>query len=63
LGTGASNGTNFNSGSNFPFSATHTGGANMLMGDGAVRFLRDSTTLQILQAMSSKDRGEVVSNQ
>ena len=63
LGNSASNGTNENSGSNIPFTATHTGGANMLMGDGSIRFMRDSTTLLILQGLSSKDRGEVVSDQ
>jgi hypothetical protein len=63
LGDNASNGTNFNSGSNFPFNSAHSGGALMLMGDGSVRFMRDSTTLAILQAMSSRDRGEVIPDQ
>jgi prepilin-type processing-associated H-X9-DG protein len=60
LGASAANGTNFNSGSNFPFSSAHSGGAMMLFGDGGVRFLRDSTTLAVLQALASKDRGEVL---
>ena len=63
LGNSASNGTNENSGSNIPFNSAHTGGANMLMGDGTVRFMRDSTTLLILQQLSTKDGNEVVSNQ
>jgi len=63
LGNSAANGTNENSGSNIPFTSVHTGGGNMLMGDGAVRFMRDSTTLVVLQGLSSKDRGEVVANQ
>ena len=63
LGASAANGTNFNSGSNFPFTSVHSGGANMLMGDGSVRFMRDSTTLVVLQALGSRDRGEVVPDQ
>jgi len=62
LGNSAANGTNENSGSNFPFTSAHTGGANMLMGDGAVRFLSSTTALATLQALGSKDRGEVLPN-
>jgi prepilin-type N-terminal cleavage/methylation domain-containing protein/prepilin-type processing-associated H-X9-DG protein len=62
LGASASNGTNFNSGSNFPFTSTHSGGANMLFADGSVKFLTTSTSLPILQALSSKNRGEVLPN-
>jgi len=61
LSDSAASGTSNNAGSNFPFTSIHAGGANMLMGDGSVRFMRDSTTLLILQGLSSKDRGEVVS--
>jgi len=60
LGANASNGTNFNSGSNFPFSSVHTGGANMLMGDGSVRFMSVSTTLQTLRSLSTRDGNEVL---
>jgi len=60
LDNSATNGTNENSGSNIPFTATHTGGANMLMGDGSVRFLSDTTALATLQALGSKDGGEVL---
>ena len=63
LGNNAANGTNENSGSNIPFSSSHTGGAQMLMGDGSVRFMRDSTTLRVLQALSTRDGGEVLANQ
>jgi len=62
LGEVASNGTNWNSGSNFPFTSAHSGGANMLFADGSVKFLTNSTSLPILQALSSKDRGEVLPN-
>lgn len=37
----------------------HTGGANFLMTDGSVRFVRESTALSVLFAMSTRDGGEV----
>ncbi len=37
----------------------HTGGVNMLLGDGSVRFMRDSTTPGTLAAMITRDGGEV----
>jgi prepilin-type N-terminal cleavage/methylation domain-containing protein/prepilin-type processing-associated H-X9-DG protein len=37
----------------------HTGGANVAMADGSVRFLRDSTTLAVLQAHCTRAGGEV----
>ncbi len=63
LGNNASNGTNENSGSNIPFSSAHTGGAQMLMGDGSVRFMTASTPLLQLQYMSTRAGGEVLANQ
>ncbi|MCA9117307.1 MAG: DUF1559 domain-containing protein, partial [Planctomycetaceae bacterium] len=39
----------------------HTGGANVVMGDGSVRFLGDSIDTQIHQALHSKNGGEVIS--
>jgi prepilin-type N-terminal cleavage/methylation domain-containing protein/prepilin-type processing-associated H-X9-DG protein len=55
-------GTSHNTGMNIPFSSGHSGGANMLMGDGSVRFMSDSTALQTLQWMSSRAGGEVIPN-
>jgi len=63
LGNNAANGTNENSGSNIPFSSGHTGGAQMLMGDGSVRFMTASTPLLQLQFMSTRAGGEVLTNQ
>jgi len=60
LGDNASNGTNFNSGSNFPFSSTHTGGLNMLLADGSVRYFTSSMALATLQALGTKDGSEVL---
>jgi prepilin-type N-terminal cleavage/methylation domain-containing protein/prepilin-type processing-associated H-X9-DG protein len=62
LGDSAANGTNNNTGTNIPFSSGHTGGANMLMGDGSVRFLSSSTTLLTLQQLAARAGGEVVPN-
>ena len=63
LGNSSVNGTNENSGSNIPFSSSHTGGAQMLMGDGSVRFMTASTSLQTLQSLSTRAGGEIVQNQ
>jgi prepilin-type N-terminal cleavage/methylation domain-containing protein/prepilin-type processing-associated H-X9-DG protein len=41
------------------FYAFHTGGVNVLMGDGSVRFLKESTTPATLAAMITRDGGEV----
>jgi prepilin-type N-terminal cleavage/methylation domain-containing protein/prepilin-type processing-associated H-X9-DG protein len=38
----------------------HTGGVNVLLGDGAVRFVRDSVPLPTWQALGSRSGGEVV---
>jgi prepilin-type N-terminal cleavage/methylation domain-containing protein/prepilin-type processing-associated H-X9-DG protein len=41
--------------------AFHTGGANILLGDGSVHFLRESVAPGVLAALISRDGGEVVS--
>jgi prepilin-type N-terminal cleavage/methylation domain-containing protein/prepilin-type processing-associated H-X9-DG protein len=40
--------------------AFHTGGANVLMGDGSVRFLKQSTTLDVVLQLLTRNRGEVI---
>jgi prepilin-type processing-associated H-X9-DG protein len=40
----------------------HPGGANVLMGDGSVRFVKASINLLAWQALSSRGNGEVVSD-
>ncbi len=45
----------------FTLSSFHPGGANVLMCDGSVRFLKDSTNLNTLWAIGSRNQGEVVS--
>jgi prepilin-type N-terminal cleavage/methylation domain-containing protein/prepilin-type processing-associated H-X9-DG protein len=44
------------------FGSGHPGGANFAFADGSVRFLRDSTPPPILQALSTRSCGEVVSD-
>jgi prepilin-type N-terminal cleavage/methylation domain-containing protein/prepilin-type processing-associated H-X9-DG protein len=41
--------------------SNHPGGANTLMCDGSVRFLKDSTSMQVMWALGSKGQGEVIS--
>ena len=43
------------------FSSYHTGGINVCMGDGSVRFVRDSIDLDIWRAVGSINGGEVAS--
>jgi prepilin-type N-terminal cleavage/methylation domain-containing protein/prepilin-type processing-associated H-X9-DG protein len=41
--------------------SNHPGGANVLLGDGSVRFLKDSTNMQVVWALGSRAGGEVIS--
>ncbi len=45
----------------FGLSSYHPGGANILMGDGSVRFLKSSTALTSVWALGSRNQGEVLS--
>jgi prepilin-type processing-associated H-X9-DG protein len=45
----------------FGLSSYHAGGANVAMGDGSVRFLKNSTSLTTVWALGSRGNGEVVS--
>jgi prepilin-type processing-associated H-X9-DG protein len=42
-------------------SSNHPGGANILLGDGSVRFLKDTVSLPTVWALGSRAQGEVVS--
>ena len=43
------------------FYSLHPGGSNALMGDGSVRFIKQSINLRTWQALSSRSSGEVIS--
>lgn len=43
------------------FGSGHPGGANVAFADGHVQFLRESTSLEVLRALSTRAGGEVVS--
>jgi prepilin-type processing-associated H-X9-DG protein len=60
FGNNASTGTNDNAGVNIPFSSGHTGGANMLFGDGSVRFMNNATDINTLTYISTRAGGETV---
>jgi prepilin-type N-terminal cleavage/methylation domain-containing protein/prepilin-type processing-associated H-X9-DG protein len=45
-----------------PPSSYHPGGVNVLMGDGAVRFVRDGVSLPTWRALATRDGGEVISS-
>jgi prepilin-type N-terminal cleavage/methylation domain-containing protein/prepilin-type processing-associated H-X9-DG protein len=45
----------------YALSSYHAGGANVLMLDGSVRFLKDTTSPQVIWALGSRDQGEVIS--
>ncbi len=59
-GGGGSNGVDGDEGCNTPLNSSHTGGVNALMGDGSVRFLRDSTSIITLAQLSTRDDGQVI---
>ncbi len=42
------------------FGSNHPGGCHFLLGDGSAHFLSENTQLKILQALASRDGGEVV---
>jgi prepilin-type processing-associated H-X9-DG protein len=46
----------------YGLSSYHPGGANVLLADGSVRFLKDSISNQTLWALGSRAGGEVVSS-
>ncbi|MDY3554471.1 DUF1559 domain-containing protein [Gemmata sp. JC717] len=44
------------------FGSRHTGGANFLLGDGSVRFIRDSIDTGTYSALGTRANGEVIGN-
>jgi prepilin-type N-terminal cleavage/methylation domain-containing protein/prepilin-type processing-associated H-X9-DG protein len=44
----------------YGLSSYHPGGCNILMGDGSVKFLKNSTANQVVWGLGSRDQGEVI---
>ncbi len=51
----------YNSAGAYGLSSYHSGGCNVAMGDGSVRFLKDSVALPTVWALGSRAQGEVIS--
>jgi prepilin-type N-terminal cleavage/methylation domain-containing protein/prepilin-type processing-associated H-X9-DG protein len=51
----------YNSGGMYTLSSFHSGGCNVVMGDGSVRFVKDSISLPTVWALGSRAQGEVIS--
>jgi prepilin-type N-terminal cleavage/methylation domain-containing protein/prepilin-type processing-associated H-X9-DG protein len=45
----------------YTLSSFHPGGANVLMADGSVKFLKDSTNMITVWSLGSRDQGEIIS--
>ncbi len=45
----------------FGMASNHPGGANILLGDGAVRYLKDSTNAPVVWGLGSRNGGEIIS--
>ncbi|MHC5540628.1 DUF1559 family PulG-like putative transporter [Singulisphaera rosea] len=51
----------YNSAGMYTLSSFHSGGCNVAMGDGSVRFIKDSIALPTIWALGSRAQGEVIS--
>lgn len=49
-----------NYGSNNPLSSAHTGGVQILLGDGSARFLSDNVDMLTLRRLSTRNDGQVL---
>ena len=49
-----------NVGANNPLMSYHTGGVQILLGDGAVRFLSENINLETLKQLATRDDGQVI---
>ena len=51
-----------NCGRNTPLTSPHTGGINVVYGDGSVHFLTDSTNIEVLYNLCDRNDGQVIGN-
>jgi len=58
--TGGSGGIASDASNNYPPSSSHTAGINILQGDGSVKFLTNSITLDMLARLATRDDGLTV---
>jgi prepilin-type N-terminal cleavage/methylation domain-containing protein/prepilin-type processing-associated H-X9-DG protein len=58
--TDCSDGVCQNASNNHPLTSAHSGGVNVALADGSIRFLRDSTTAQTLARLAAMNDGLVV---
>jgi prepilin-type N-terminal cleavage/methylation domain-containing protein len=56
------NGSMANMAVQLPPSSSHPGGINLALGDGSVRFIKDSIALNVWRALSTRNGGEVISS-
>jgi len=47
-------------GTNIPLNSPHSGGVNVLFGDGSVHFLSESLALDVLGRLATRDDGQIV---
>ncbi len=45
----------------FDMGSFHPGGSNVLLADGSVRFLKDSTSMPVIWCLGSRNQGEIIS--
>jgi prepilin-type N-terminal cleavage/methylation domain-containing protein/prepilin-type processing-associated H-X9-DG protein len=62
VGNSGTSGLTNDSGDNFPLKSAHTGGVNIGMGDGSVRFFTNSLDLPSINAFCTRAGGEVITN-
>jgi prepilin-type N-terminal cleavage/methylation domain-containing protein/prepilin-type processing-associated H-X9-DG protein len=53
-------GVGLDNGANTPLNSTHSGGINALFADGSVHFITDSTTMDVLARLATRDDGQPV---
>ena len=52
---------NNNAGNNDEIFSFHPGGANVLFGDGSVKFMKETTAILIIRSLVTPNGGEVIS--
>jgi prepilin-type processing-associated H-X9-DG protein len=61
-GADSADGVNNDVGGNFPLSSFHTGGVNIALADGSVRFFSNTTDINVISAYCTRARGDIIVN-